>query len=163
MVGDRPSLSQRKSHEHSTKPICDAPRSRRRMARRHPGERLRIRVSSSQVSGRYGVMESIAGPGSAAPMHTHLEDEIFHVLDGAPTFALGDTIFDAMPGTMVVVPAGVPHAWKNRTQNDIRLVATFVPGGVEELFTKLAGLSPAQIGALAVQYGTIVVGPPLSD
>jgi mannose-6-phosphate isomerase-like protein (cupin superfamily) len=55
-------------------------------------------------------MESIAGPGSAAPMHTHLEDEIFYVLDGTPIFALGEKIFDVMLGAMVVIPAGVPHA-----------------------------------------------------
>jgi quercetin dioxygenase-like cupin family protein len=128
-----------------------------------PGERVRIRISSKDVKGRYGVMESIAGPGSAAPMHTHLEDEIFHVMEGTPTFALGENIFDAMPGAMIIIPAGVPHAWRNRTQADVRLVATFVPGGVEELFTKLAGVSPEQIGALAAKYGTIIVGPPLAD
>jgi quercetin dioxygenase-like cupin family protein len=128
-----------------------------------PGERIRIRISNKDVKGRYGIMESVAGPGSAAPMHTHLEDEIFHVLEGTPTFALDEKVFDASPGEMIVVPAGVPHAWKNRTQADVRLVATFVPGGVEELFTKLAGLSPDQIGKLAAQYGTIIVGPPLAD
>ncbi len=127
-----------------------------------PGERLRIRISSKDVKGRCGVMESIAGPGSAAPMHTHLEDEIFHVLDGTPTFALGENIFNAIPGEMIVIPSGVPHAWKNRTKADIRLMATFVPGGVEELLTKLAGLSPEHIAVLAAQYGTVVVGPPLT-
>jgi quercetin dioxygenase-like cupin family protein len=118
---------------------------------------------SKDVGGRYGVMESIAGPGTAAPMHTHLEDEIFHVLSGTPTFALADKVFDAKPGDIVIIPAGVPHAWKNRTKTDLHMVVTFVPGGVEELFTKLAGLSPEQIGTLAARYGSVVVGPPLKD
>jgi len=45
-----------------------------------PGEQLCIRVHGTQVNGRYAIMENIASPGTATPMHFHAEDEIFHIL-----------------------------------------------------------------------------------
>lgn len=40
-----------------------------------PGEQLCIRVHGTQVNGRYAIMENIAAPGTATPMHFHAEDE----------------------------------------------------------------------------------------
>src|SRR5258707_15527994 len=34
-----------------------------------PGEQLCIRVHGTQVNGRYAIMENIAAPGTATPMH----------------------------------------------------------------------------------------------
>ena len=42
-----------------------------------PGEQLCIRVHGTQVNGRYAIMENIAAPGTATPMHFHAEDEFF--------------------------------------------------------------------------------------
>ena len=47
-----------------------------------PGEQLCIRVYGTQVNGRYAIMENIAAPGTATPMHFHAEDEIFTSLQG---------------------------------------------------------------------------------
>ncbi len=126
-----------------------------------PGEKVSIRVPAARTGGRYSVMETIASPGAAAPLHTHAEDEFFWVLSGRPTFALGEELFEAAPGSVVNIPAGVPHAWKNATDRDVRMIAVFTPGGVEELFTKLGGLSPVEIAEMAAGYGTMVLGPPI--
>jgi hypothetical protein len=47
-----------------------------------PGEQLCIRVYGTQVNGRFAIMENIAAPGTATPMHFHAEDEIFTSLQG---------------------------------------------------------------------------------
>ena len=52
------------------------------------GEQLSIRVHGTQVNGRYAIMENIAAPGTATPMHFHAEDEICHILDGTVTFSI---------------------------------------------------------------------------
>jgi hypothetical protein len=39
--------------------------------RQSPGEQLCIRVHGTQVNGRYAIMENIAAPGTATPMHFH--------------------------------------------------------------------------------------------
>ena len=56
-----------------------------------PGEQLCIRVHGTQVNGRYAIMENIAAPGTATPMHFHAEDEIFHILEGTVTFSITAT------------------------------------------------------------------------
>lgn len=126
-----------------------------------PGEHASIRVHSTDVGGRFAILESVAAPGCATPLHSHAEDEVFYVVAGRPTFRLGDDVFEVDPGGVVLIPAGTPHAWINRTQAEQRMIATFAPGGVEDLFTRIAGLSPVQIATLAASYGTIVLGPPM--
>ena len=44
------------------------------------------------MNGRYAIMENIAAPGTATPMHFHAEDEIFHVLEGTVTFSIDDGV-----------------------------------------------------------------------
>ncbi len=41
-----------------------------------PGEQLCIRVHGTQVNGRYAIMENIAAPGTATPMHFHAEEHL---------------------------------------------------------------------------------------
>src|SRR5258708_16812858 len=53
-----------------------------------PGEQLCIRVHGTQVNGRYAIMENIASPGTATPMHFHAEDESFHILEGTVSFSI---------------------------------------------------------------------------
>lgn len=125
------------------------------------GERLAIRVRAAEVGGRLSVMESIAAAGCAAPLHTHREEELFHVIAGRATFRLGESILEARPGDVVVIPAGTPHAWINPGPGDLHMVATFSPGGIEEMFTWIAGLAPEAIAALAARYGSVVLGPPM--
>lgn len=125
------------------------------------GERLSIRVHSSEVNGRYTILESIAAPGTATPMHYHTEDEIFQVLEGIMTFSLARRSFQAGAGSTVVIPAGAHHAWKNRSGGPVRMLAILFPGGLEDMFPRLAGLAPDGIVSLAASYGTHVVGPPI--
>src|ERR1700680_3596174 len=67
-----------------------------------PGEQLCIRVHGTQVNGRYGIMENIAAPGTATPMHFHAEDEIFYVLEGTVTLSIDGDVFNASVGSIVV-------------------------------------------------------------
>ncbi len=126
-----------------------------------PGERISFRVHSTQVNGRYSILDSLAGPGSAPPRHSHVEDEIFYIISGTLTFAVDDEIFDVEPGGVVVVTAGTSHAWKNRTESDVHMLVIFSPGGIENLFSRLAGIDPQQFEAEAAKYGSLVLGPPI--
>jgi quercetin dioxygenase-like cupin family protein len=126
-----------------------------------PGESLTFLVRSQDVGGAYSIMESVAQPGSGTPMHHHEQDEVFHVLDGLLTLSVNNELIGAGPGTVIVVPAGTPHCWKNYSDQPVRLSVTFVPGGVEPLFEQMAGKSPEELSALAQAFGTVVVGPPL--
>jgi mannose-6-phosphate isomerase-like protein (cupin superfamily) len=126
-----------------------------------PGERLRVRVPSKAAGGRYTIVDGIMQPGTGVPLHYHREDEIFEVHEGAATFQVGADRMEAGPGTIIVIPAGVHHAWANFSGSPLRMMAIFVPGGMDAFFEQLAGLPRDQIDQLAASYGMMVVGPPL--
>ena len=128
-----------------------------------PGEQLCIRVHGTQVNGRYAIMENIAAPGTATPMHFHAEDEIFYILEGTVTFSIDGDVFNASVGSIVVIPAGAHHAWRNRSNAPIRMLTFFSPGGVEELYPKIAGLSLEELSTLVESFGSGIVGPPIDE
>jgi mannose-6-phosphate isomerase-like protein (cupin superfamily) len=124
-----------------------------------PGEQLAVHVHGNDVNSRFSILESISAPGTATPTHYHREDEIFQILEGIVTFACGGQIFEAGPGSTVVIPAGAHHAWRNATSHPARMFAIFLPAGPEKFLTQLQGLAPEEIVSLAAKYGTYVVDP----
>lgn len=125
----------------------------------YPGERVAILVHSGSVGGQLSVLEAIAAPCAASPMHYHREDEILQILEGVLTFSCEGKVFDALAGTTIVVPAGAHHAWINHAPSPVRMLVTFSPGGIEELFKQLHRTSHDKLDTLAAEYGTHVVGP----
>ncbi len=127
-----------------------------------PGELVAVRVASAETDGRYSILEVVAVPGSGPPLHIHHnEDEHFVVLEGTVRFVCGDRTFDAPAGTAFTVPRGVPHAWANLSETDIRMLGTFAPGGIERCFLELAKAEAGELEAIANAYGCSIVGPPL--
>lgn len=64
-------------------------------------------------------------PGQAAPRHHHQkEDELFVILEGHAAILAGEREIDAPAGSLVIVPATVPHDLRNVGGG--RLVAMFV-------------------------------------
>ena len=49
------------------------------------------------------------GPNTAAPVHTHEEEQITVVLEGELEFDLAGDLRTMRPGMAVVIPPGVPH------------------------------------------------------
>ena len=129
-----------------------------------PGERFRIRTSVKETKGIYTVLELIADPRNGVPMHIHQnEDEHFIVLEGSLHLANGDKRFDAPAGTTVTIKKGVPHAWCNLMDTPLRMLVVFSSGNIEDLFKATAARESDDIEALAAQYGTLLVGPPLLE
>jgi mannose-6-phosphate isomerase-like protein (cupin superfamily) len=126
------------------------------------GQRLGIRVSSLQTNGSYAVVEAIAAPGAAAPLHIlQNEDEHVVVLEGRFLIAHGEKKFVAEAGATFTAPKGLPHAWRNISDRPGRLLGIFTPGGLERLFEEIPNTPADKIPELAARYGLIIVGPPL--
>ncbi len=62
-----------------------------------------------------------------------------------------------------VIPAGAHHAWRNRSNAPIRMSTFFSPGGVEELYPKLVGLSLEELSTAIEPFGSGIVGPPIDE
>jgi mannose-6-phosphate isomerase-like protein (cupin superfamily) len=126
------------------------------------GERLSIRVSSSDVGGAYTIIQAIFPPHSGPPLHVHLhEDEIFQITQGRLHFICNGEEFDAATGDFVVVPKGSPHTWRNNSDEPAHLIGTLTPGGADEMFEATIGAALDQIEDIMRPYGCIFVGPPL--
>jgi quercetin dioxygenase-like cupin family protein len=54
------------------------------------------------------------GPNTAAPTHTHEEEQITVVLEGELQFDLAGDLRTMRPGMAVVVPPGIPHGAHTR-------------------------------------------------
>jgi quercetin dioxygenase-like cupin family protein len=126
-----------------------------------PGEVMRIRVRGRDAGGRYTIVESISQPMAGPPRHIHREDEVILVLDGVLTFEVNGTRTEAGPGTVVTIPAGLEHAWRNFGDRPAHYFATFTPGGIDELFTQVHQVAPEALADLAACFGSTITGAPI--
>lgn len=132
-----------------------------------PGMVFKVIVSSKETGGAYAVVESIAqsGVGSITHMH-HKEDEHFLVLDGVAHVVIDGVPTDLHPGQSASLPREVPHAWINRSDKPLRMLAVFSPGGFEQLgldIAKLGGMEKYDFGQIRPKYGLEALGPKLED
>src|SRR5258707_7581420 len=97
-----------------------------------PGEQLCIRVHGTQVNGRYAIMENIAAPRTATPMHFHAEDEIVHMLEGTVTFTIGGDVFNASVRLILAIPGGAHHALRYCSDAPIRIAIFLLPSCAAE-------------------------------
>jgi mannose-6-phosphate isomerase-like protein (cupin superfamily) len=63
-----------------------------------------------------------APPGRGPSVHRHPYDEILIVQEGRGTFAIGDEEREVGPGHLIVVPAGVWHAFTNTGDATLRQI-----------------------------------------
>jgi quercetin dioxygenase-like cupin family protein len=64
-------------------------------------------------------------PGDRPPatVYTHPFDQLFYVLSGTMSLEIGGNKHEAGPGTLVVLPAGVPHRnWNGGSEPTLHLV-----------------------------------------
>jgi mannose-6-phosphate isomerase-like protein (cupin superfamily) len=127
------------------------------------GERIAVRLSSLDTNGAYAIVESIAAPGCATPMHLHRkEEEHFVILTGSYRIAIGEKIFEVSAGASITLPKGVRHSWRNISSEPARMVVILTPGGFEQCIQTIRNSPPEKLEAVAASYGCYIVGLPVS-
>lgn len=72
-----------------------------------------LKATGDQTEGRFAVMEPRAPKGFASPLHIHRkEDEFFVVLAGEVRVKHGETVIEAVSGSLVYGPRNIPHAFR---------------------------------------------------
>ena|SRR5690242_10163473 len=121
-----------------------------------------FKVLSTSTGGSASIVEHTLGPKAlGAPPHKHShEDEISYILEGQVAVLQGNDLTIAGPGSYVVKPRGIFHAFWNAGTEPARLIEVIAPGGFENYFRELAPLilanAPPDAGsiiALAQRYG----------
>jgi quercetin dioxygenase-like cupin family protein len=134
-----------------------------------------LKATADQTEGRFAAMELVAPRGFASPLHIHrAEDEVFVVLGGEVRVRHGNDIIEAVAGSLVYGPRGVPHAFRVDSE-EARLLLFFGPAGVEGFFrdagkpARVRGLPPVgeqfldkeALKEIGARYSQEFVGPPL--
>jgi quercetin dioxygenase-like cupin family protein len=98
-------------------------------------------LGSAETGGAIGVVLHDLPPKQlGSPLHTHAnEDEYSYVLSGTLSAQIGDELVEAGPGEAVVKPRGIPHAFWNAGDEELRFLEIISPGGFEDYFFDLAG------------------------
>lgn len=72
-------------------------------------------------------IQTPAGGGSPAGRHSHAVDQIYYILSGTMTLEIAGQEYEAGPGALVVMPAGVPHRNWNASAEPVVHLAFNVP------------------------------------
>lgn len=100
-------------------------------------ERVSIKVWGRDTNNAYSLMRWTVGPLANAPPHVHERyEETFYVLSGRLEFLLGQETIPLSAGDFARVPPGVRHGYRNATEDEVELLVSLTPGGMEELFYK---------------------------
>jgi quercetin dioxygenase-like cupin family protein len=91
-----------------------------------------FKADGAETADRYSISEWWLDPHTDGPgAHTHPEDDVFYVLEGTMTFLVGDRWIDAPRGSFVLAPGGVPHDFRNHTDERAGALNVSAPGGFE--------------------------------
>lgn len=119
-------------------------------------------LPATETESRLAVVEHpLSARALGSPLHTHRhEDEFSIVLEGTVGVQIGEQDFEAGPGSVVVKPRGIPHAFWNPTDQPARLLEIISPAGFESYFEELGKILNAggppdgnALVALADRYG----------
>jgi quercetin dioxygenase-like cupin family protein len=127
----------------------------------------RVLVRSEESEGRIAMVESTMPPGAKGPpLHTHVFDETFYVLEGELTVQLGDDLTLAGPGEVAFALGGIPHTLANRGDAPARFLIVCAPAGFEREFARraavLVGSEPPPWAMQPIPEVT-VVGPRIGE
>jgi mannose-6-phosphate isomerase-like protein (cupin superfamily) len=78
----------------------------------------------------FAIIEIAVGRELEAHIHEG-EDDAFYILEGEMTFLLEDGEVGAGPGTFVLVPPGVEHAFRNDGEVPVRMLNIHAPAGFD--------------------------------
>jgi quercetin dioxygenase-like cupin family protein len=98
--------------------------------------RGRSSLSGEDTNGRYALIEMLIPAGGGPPPHRHEFEEMFHVLEGTVEVTVRGATSIAKTGETVNIPANVPHAFRNPTEQQIRLLCVVAPSGLERYFAE---------------------------
>jgi quercetin 2,3-dioxygenase len=121
-----------------------------------------ILAGRAQTGGALGLFRQTVSPGGGPPAHVHrAEDEFFYVVSGEFDFRLGDRVVRAPAHSVVFVPRGTAHTYRNVGTEPGVVLAGVVPGGFEAMFAELPRTDAADRQAVMERHHMTVVGPPL--
>jgi quercetin dioxygenase-like cupin family protein len=133
-----------------------------------PGRDLIFKVTGEDTGGAIDYFVCEVAPHGGPPLHVHHDqDETLHVQRGRFKVKIGEQEHTLETGGFAYMPAGLPHAFLNLTDQPAELIIVFAPGGGHAFFEELGpatrNTNPdrAEIAAIFERHGMTLLGPPL--
>ena len=131
------------------------------------GTELTFHLTGEQTGGQYAFGTIVAPPGDGPPPHYHNEEsESFMVLEGRVSFLIGEEWREVDLGTVIFVPKGTVHTYKNLGDTPCRILVIAAPSGFEtffmrceEEFCRPGGPDMARIVEISAEHGIHYVNP----
>jgi quercetin dioxygenase-like cupin family protein len=125
------------------------------------GEKITV-LASNDVTQGYEIFLQRGDEGTGPPPHSHDWDESFYVTKGNVEIHYGDQTINAMPGTLVHLPAGTVHAFQFGSSGGEMISITSQNGRAAQMFRSIDQELPAgapdipRLIAVADRYGVAV-------
>jgi len=106
------------------------------------GIKLFVKAAKEHTNGSWSLIEyhapaQFAGP----PPHSHkIMEETFYVLEGNPSFRVGDEIITGAAGSFIHIPVGTVHTFSNLSDSPAKFLVHMSPGGFEKYFDELVAI-----------------------
>jgi quercetin dioxygenase-like cupin family protein len=124
------------------------------------GHTVVVLLAGEQTGEKFTAFLNISPPGCGPGPHYHdREDEWFYILEGQVSFLINGTWTDVFPGTCIYSPRGTVHAFKNNTDQPIRVFINIAPAGFERFFAEVVEewaqpeRDMSRITAISERYG----------
>jgi quercetin 2,3-dioxygenase len=134
-----------------------------------PGRDLVFKLTGEDTRGALDYFICEVAPRGGPPLHVHHhQDETLHVLSGRFKVRIGDQHHILEPRGFAYLPAGLPHAFLNLTDEPAELIITFTPGGGYKFFEELAPATRTarpdrdEVAAIFERHDMTLLGSPLS-
>jgi quercetin dioxygenase-like cupin family protein len=134
-----------------------------------PGRDLIFKVTGDDSAGAFDYFVVEVAPRGGPPLHVHhRQEETIHVLKGEFKIRIGDETFNCKEGGFAYLPAKIPHAFLNLTDEPGEVIVVYVPGGGHKFYEEFGPLtrggSPdrAAVARLFEKYEMSLLGPPLT-
>jgi quercetin dioxygenase-like cupin family protein len=105
------------------------------------GGEARLLMTGEKTGGSWWMGQFREDPGFMTTLHLHPEtDEQVYVLEGVLSVYVDGSWHELGPGTLGVLPRGVPHAQGNRSGRPVHFIGSGAPSGFERLFPAIDAL-----------------------
>lgn len=126
---------------------------------------MKVMLGAEHTGGTFSAILADVKPGEGPPPHLHRDrEEYFFVLEGSYSLTVNGNESTIGPGTLVFVPRGTVHTFKNITPSMGKLLEWTIPGENGDYFRAMhqmeatGGFNPQTFAEINQRFVTEFVG-----